>query len=64
MQFHLPHLGDVKASVIIIGNQTQVKLLIAKDTSIPRLQESQQAFVNTLSALGHDVSSIIIQKDE
>jgi hypothetical protein len=64
MQFHLPHLGDVKASVIIIGNQTQVKLLIAKDTVITRLQESQQAFVNTLSALGHDVSSIIIQKDE
>jgi hypothetical protein len=64
MQFHLPHLGDVKASVIIVGNQTQVKLLIGKETSVTRVQESQQTFVNTLSALGHDVTSIIIQKDE
>jgi hypothetical protein len=64
MQFHLPHLGEVKASVIIVGNQTQVKLLVGKETGITRLKDSQQAFVNTLSAIGHDVSSIIIQKDE
>jgi hypothetical protein len=64
MQFHLPHLGEVKASVIIVGNQTQVKLLIDKEAGIARLQESQQAFIKTLSALGHDVSSIVIQKDE
>jgi hypothetical protein len=64
MQFHLPHLGEVKASVIIIGNQTQVKLLIGKDSGVTRLQESQQALINTLSAIGQDVSSIIIQKDE
>jgi hypothetical protein len=47
-----------------VGNQTQVKLLIDKEAVITRLRESQQAFVNTLSALGHDVSSIVIQKDE
>lgn len=64
MQFHMPHIGDIKASIVMVGQQTQLQLFINKQAGVDAVNNAQSKLISALSALGHNVDSLIIQKDE